>query len=118
MAFEGRIKEITGKRPVPTIEERKQTIDLLNDDYLEKTGQTLPPYFLGILTAWLLYEQEKKKEKNKNKGVEYSYLTQKQLDYRRSKEISVKDNNLEFLNLKYNLHMDSLNRKKRADFEE
>ena len=49
-----RVEELI--QTIPPIEERKQTIEEMNEEYYQETGDFLPNFILEMFGTWLLQE--------------------------------------------------------------
>jgi hypothetical protein len=103
--------------PLPTIEERKQIIGQLNEDFFSKTGSNLPTPLLNTLADWLLAETLKNKNGYKASKDETAILSDRQLQRRKGRESAVESPSMDFLNQKYIKNMDSLSKKANGVFE-
>lgn len=107
--FENRIEAIVEARPLPTLQDRYQIIERLNNEFFDVSdGQVLPPFMLSLLTDWILIEVLKDKDVDKVSNSEFAILSPRQLKRRDKRENSVLGEVLDYLDLRYKKHHGSL----------
>lgn len=87
------IEEMTTVRPLPTLQERKNLIEEINEDYFRETGKSLPFPLLNKLGDWYLADELGNKDKYKMEKEEYPILTEPQAK-RRRKQVTHLDGEL------------------------
>lgn len=96
------IEELTSIRPLPTLQERKNLIEEINEDYFKETGKTLPFTLLNKLGDWYLAEELSNRDKYKMEKQEYPILTEPQAKRRRKQVTHLEDNLLDYFNVSKN----------------
>lgn len=76
---------------LPPMEERKRTIEELNETYYMEVGEHLPPTLLEMLGTWLLKETYTDTRCNKVALEEYPVLSEHQLYRRGRKRVLVQE---------------------------
>ncbi len=96
------IEEIIAERPLPTLQERKDIIEEINEDYFIETGKQLPIKILNKLADWYLAEELGNKDKYKMEREEYPILTEPQAKRRRKQVAHLEENLLDYFNVSKN----------------
>ena len=109
--FEDRIEEVVAIRPLIELKERYRTIEALNEEFYQMTGQNLPYNLLSRLSDWVLMEVLIDKDVDKVTNSEFAILSSRQIRRRDKRENSVEGGVIDYLNLKYVKNKDSLAKK-------
>ena len=110
-----RVEELI--QTIPPIEERKQTIEEMNEEYYQETGDFLPNFILEMFGTWLLQEVYGDRRTNKVAIDEFPVLSENQMLRRKRKMIQIEDEyTLETLN--YHLRNNSSTSKRQETPEE
>ena len=91
---------------VPPLEERKQIIETLNEEYYKETGNFLPSFLLEMLATWLLHEVYSDKRTNKVILDEFPVLSENQMLRRKRKMVQI-DNEATLETLNFHLRNNS-----------
>ena len=78
-----RVEELI--QTIPPIEERKQTIEEMNEEYYQETGDFLPNFILEMFGTWLLQEVYGDRRTNKVAIDEFPVLSENQMLRRKRK---------------------------------
>lgn len=115
--FEKMIFAMVENTPIPTLEDRYKYIEDINEEYLDATGNVLPPFLLSVLTDWVLAETLKDKDVCKVTNNEFAILSHRQIKRRLVREPSVEDDVLNYLQQKYVKQQSSLAKRLKKDAE-
>lgn len=85
--YDSKINELLQIRPIPSLEDRKEIIENINNHYFDDTGKTLPSVLINKLTDWFLAEELSNKEGYKMQTVEYPLLSFYQTKRRLSRTV-------------------------------
>lgn len=96
------IEEIIAERPLPTLQERKDIIEEISEDYFSETGKQLPIKILNKLADWYLADELGNKDKYKMEREEYPILTEPQAKRRRKQVTHLEENLLDYFNVSKN----------------
>lgn len=98
--FEKIILDMTSIRPLPDLEVRARNIDDLNNEYIKRTDNQLPPYLISILTDWYLLEVLLDKNVDKVTKTEHPILSARQIKRRVLRESTMEGDVIDFLQQK------------------
>lgn len=96
------IEELIAQRPLPTLQERKNLIEEIGEDYFRETGKYLPFTLLNKLGDWYLAEELGNKDKYKMEKEEYPILTEPQAKRRRKQVAHLEENLLDYFKVSKN----------------
>lgn len=96
------IEEMTTERPLPTLQERKNLIEEVSEDYYRETGKQLPFALLNKLGDWYLADELGNKDKYKMEKEEYPILTEPQAKRRRRQVAHLEDSLLDYFKVSKN----------------
>ena len=92
-----RVEEVI--QTLPPIEERKNIIVEMNEEYYRETGGVLPSFILEMFGTWLLQEVYGDRRTNKVSIDEFPVLSENQMLRRKRKMVQIQDEyTLETLN--------------------
>lgn len=115
--FEDRVDGMVTVKPVPELPERYALINEVCEDFYKTIGQTLPAFMLSRLCDWVLIEILNDRDVDKVSNAEFAILSPRQLRRRDKRENSVEGGVMDYLNLKYTKHKDSLSKKTKKESE-
>lgn len=87
--FKERVEELV--MTVPSLDERKQIIEDLNEECYQKLGKFLSSDILNVLGDWLLHELHTDKSPNKANLSEYPVLSKYQIKRRNRKLVLISE---------------------------
>lgn len=115
--YENKVEDLVNLKPIPEIEERKEIVELLNEEYYQKNGNNLPVHLLSKLSDWILVEVLNDRDVDKVTNNEHPILSHRQFKRRDRRENSLGDNLMDYLNQKYVGRQDSLSKKTNLTIE-
>lgn len=96
-------------RDLPSLEERKQVVELITEAHYKQTGVFPKPFVLSLLGDYLLSHYIK--DVTKSKFDENTFHTKHQTKRRQSREYSTVSDKMDYFNTKKHLNVPSLHKK-------
>ncbi|MGG4039010.1 hypothetical protein [Heyndrickxia ginsengihumi] len=118
--FEQGAEELSNKKieECPPVEQRNKEVEEMIEHYYQYTGKMPKPHALELLGSYILVQELKNKDVDKVTNTDFPILSEIQLKRRARKQMLMQDSTIDFLNTKYNKHIDSLAKKtvKKVDY--
>lgn len=118
--FEDRCVELANTKleQAPKPEEIIKEVDEMIEQYYKVVGRFPKPRVLELLSNYILVNELKDKDVDKISNNDFPIMSETQLKRRGRKQTPMKDTTLDFLNTKFNKHIDSLSKKgtKKVDY--